>query len=55
MANQGPNSGVIIPLVKMGVRIIPVLSHFIAGFNKAKAFTANWIAEAWTEGLLTND
>lgn len=28
MANQGLNSGVIIPLGKMGVRITPALSHF---------------------------
>lgn len=28
MANQGLNSGVIIPLGKMGVRIILALSHF---------------------------
>lgn len=27
MANQGLNSGVIIPLGKMGVRITPALSH----------------------------
>lgn len=28
MANQGLNSGVIIPLGEMGVRITPALSHF---------------------------
>lgn len=43
MANQGLNSGVIIPLGKMGVRITPALSQCEA-FNRANMLSGNYDA-----------